>query len=576
MKKLLLTLLAACAAFAAAPSFAAAAPCVLPEQRPLWIDYGAPQFADTFGKPGVIVAASGVNSFPAQMRARGATTVFWDMYLNTRVGTPSAPVSPALLPERAERLYRFAVDSMECDTPWIVMNELFGASVPTPWTPTQAQYRANVLQWARLLAAKGAKPILLVSSEPFATGEVAMWWRDVAAVADIVLEKYFNAPAIHKAGPELGSRRMRSAMRASASKLFAMNIPPSKVGVMLAFQTRPGTGGREGLKPASAWFEVAKLQALAAKQVSRELGLAHVWSWGWGVFNEAGNDPDKPGAACVWLWARDPSLCDAPARFRFDSDLRAGQIDLPRGVRCVLGDDAIRTNEIAALDRLTRDSEVALSTLFARAVEREVAPISADAVLAAERAVVATRFGGSRGAYVAALRRGRATVALARGVLADELRRRAIERRLSVRAPAATHLAEFRETYGGVLARELVVSPAPSWLPSGRGFALATLAPQRVFTLPDGIPVTIRTLEGLLTVRAVGEPTPLAAVPFASARPAIALALRTSARGAAYHDWTGRRQHAALDRLRCIRDRLPAVGAIELTTYLPFLQLSER
>ena len=152
----------------------------------------------------------------------------------------------------------------------------------------------------RLLAARGAKPILLVSSDPFTGGEAAQWWRDVAAVGDIVIQKYFNAPAVHRAGPVLGSRRMRTSMRQVASGLFAINIPPSKLGFMLAFQTRPGTGGREGLKPASAWFEVAKLQALAAKQVARELSIAHIWSWGWGVFNEAGSDPDKQGAACVW------------------------------------------------------------------------------------------------------------------------------------------------------------------------------------------------------------------------------------------------------------------------------------
>ncbi|HZG36778.1 MAG TPA: hypothetical protein VEY87_13120 [Gaiellaceae bacterium] len=575
MKRLLLALAAALAAVPAAPSNAAAAPCVLPSAKPLWIDYGAPEFEQVFGRPGVIVAGSG-DGYPARMRARGAQTVYWDMYLNTRVGTPSAPADPSTLPAKADRLFDFAVMTVGCDTPWIVMNELFAASVPMPWTPTQARYRANVLQWARLLAARGAKPILLVSSEPFTNGEVAMWWRDLAQVSDIVLEKYFAAPSIHKAGPELGSRRMRTSMRRSASKLFAMNIPPSKVGVMLAFQTARGTGGREGLQPASAWFEVAKLQALAARQVSHELGLAHVWSWGWGVFNEAGKDPDKAGAACVWLWTRDPKLCDAPKQYRFDADRRAGQIDLPATVRCVYGASSIRTKEIGELARVTRDAELALSALFGRVVEAHQAPISAGAVLAAERAVVAARFGGSRTAYLAALRRSRATVAVGRAVLGDELRRREIQRRLSVRAPAVPHLAEFQQTYGGVLAREVAVTPTPSWLPGGRGLALGVDAPRRVFALAPGVTETVRTLEGVFRVRALGETTPLAGIPFGTARPAIARALRDSARGDAYHDRTARRQHSALDRLRCIRDRLPAVGAVELTSFLPFLSLDER
>jgi hypothetical protein len=50
-----------------------------------------------------------------------------------------------------------------------------------------------VLEWARLLRAKGGHPVLLVSSEPYTGGEAGQWWRELAQVADIALEKYFNA-----------------------------------------------------------------------------------------------------------------------------------------------------------------------------------------------------------------------------------------------------------------------------------------------------------------------------------------------------------------------------------------------
>ena len=70
------------------PGTAAAGVCGLPDTRPLWIDYGTPQLGHLFGRPGVIVAGSG-EGYPAQMRARGAQTIHWDMYLNRRVGTPS-------------------------------------------------------------------------------------------------------------------------------------------------------------------------------------------------------------------------------------------------------------------------------------------------------------------------------------------------------------------------------------------------------------------------------------------------------------------------------------------------------
>jgi hypothetical protein len=575
MKRALLIALAAAAAFAATPGTAGAGVCGLPDTRPLWIDFGAPQLGHLFGRPGVIVAGSGVG-YPAQMRARGAQTIHWDNYLRSRVGTPSAPADPNVLAERARRLYEFAVTTTGCETPWIAMNELFGASVPTPWTPTTQRYRENVLTWARLLAQRGAKPILLVSSEPYTAGEAAQWWRDVAAVADIVLQKYFNAPAVHRAGPVLGSRRMRTSMRQTAGKLFAINIPPSKLGFMLAFQTRPGTGGREGLKPASAWFEVAKLQAFAAKQVARELSIAHIWSWGWGVFNQAGSDPDKQHAACVWLWARDPRLCNARRHVpEFDPDRREGQIDLGGGVRCTLGEEAITTNAIGELSRLTRDPEVAVSALFARLVESGKATVGPHQILAAERTVIARRFGGSTAAYLAALRRGRATRGVARGILGDELRRRAIQSRLTVPSPSTAQLEELQQTYGSLPAREVEVEPAPSWLPDGRGVALALDAPAQVFSAPLGGVITIRTFEGVLRVRALADTTPLAAIPVTSARPAIRRALRAAAQADRYHTWTALEQKRALDRLGCVRDRLPQVAAVELTSYLPFLTLTE-
>jgi hypothetical protein len=574
MKKVLLIALAVAGFGAAAPASAVAGLCGLPDTKPLWIDYGTPELADIFGRPGIVVAGSG-DGYPAQMRARGAQTIHWDMYLNRRVGTPSKPADPDVLAERAARVYDFAVLTTGCQTPWIAMNELFGASVPSPWTPTTARYRQNVLEWARLLARKGAKPVLLVSSDPFTSGETAQWWRDVAEVADIVIQKYFNAPAVHRAGPELGSRRMRTSMRQAASKLFAINIPPSKLGFMLAFQTRPGSGGREGLKPKSAWFEVAKLQALAAKQVARELGIAHIWSWGWGVFNEAGKDPDKAGAACVWLWARNPSLCDAPEIVGdFDDDLRAGQIDLPAGVRCALGDRTITTNQIGELARLTRDPEVAFSVLFARLVESREAAVGADDVLRAERTIIGRRFGGGP-TYVQALLRARATRAVARAIIGDELRRRAIQARLTVPGPSGAQLAEFQATYGAELAREVEVEPAPSWLPDGRGVALSIDAPPQVFTAPLGRWSTVRAFEGIFRVRPRADTAPLAGVPFASVRPGIARALRHAAQADAFHGWTALKQKAALDQVRCIRDRLPQVGGIELTSYLPFLTLTE-
>ena len=575
--KRVLVILAALAAVAALPGHAAAGICGLPDSKPIWIDFGAPDLQSVFQKPGVNVAVTGEGGYATAMRAAGVRTVFWDMYLNRRVGTPSVPADPALLPERAQRLFDFAVRSSGCSTPVIAMNELFGAQLTTPWTATNARYRQNVLTWTRLLAAKGARPALLLSNDPYTDGDAAQWWRDVAQVSDFVLEKYFSAAAVSRAGAVLGNRRMRTSMRRSASKLFAIGIPPSKVGMVVAFQTRRGTGGREGLQPSERWFEVAKWQALAGQQVARELGLAHVWSWGWGTYNSEGADSDKPAAACAWLWARDRSLCDAPAMLgeRFDADARAGQIDLPGGVRCAYGEAVVTTNQIGELARLTGDAELALSALYGRLVESRVAAVTGDELLAAERAVVRERFRGARGAYLAALTRGRATLGVGRGIIADELRRAELQAGLRAPAPTPAEVEQFYGTYAPVLAREVEISPAPSWLPGGRGVVLATIAPARMFVVATGRTSTVWSPEGPLRVKPLGDAEPLGAWPLEAARPAIARALRATSRVNAYHDWTVRRQRAALSQIRCTRDRLPAIAAVELTSFLPYLALTE-
>src|SRR5439155_10405069 len=163
-------------------------------------------------KPGIVAAASN-QLFPPKLRAAGAQTVFWDMYLTKRIGQPGSPVDSATTLAKANRLFDAAVASSACSTPFIAENELFGASLPTPWSITNAQYRANVLLYLQTLAARGAHPYLLVSSRPYTGGEAADWWRQVAEVADLIQEVYFPAPAIYKQGPIVGNRVLRMAFR---------------------------------------------------------------------------------------------------------------------------------------------------------------------------------------------------------------------------------------------------------------------------------------------------------------------------------------------------------------------------
>ena len=557
----------------------AALSCGLPEAQPTWIDFadGSVSFwRERFARPGVVVATGGTQ-LAAEARTAGAGTVHWDMYLRKRVGTPSDPADPALIEKRADALFDYAVSVSGCQTPLIALNEMWGASLPTPLTLTAERYRANVLRFVTRLAERGGRPALLVSSTPFTGGEAAPWWRSLAAVSDLVLENYANANGIWRDGAVDGSRRLRMRYRQSAARLNAIGIPPSRIGIMVGFQTGAGTGGREGLQPRSRWFDVAKWQALAVRQVAGELRLSHVWSWGWAQRDERSNDPDKTLAACVWLWVRDASLCDAPGVVgsEFDSDTRTGQLHLPAGTRCLYGSTRLTAAKVAAVAKVTGDRELALTALVVRAIERERARISPTEALALERRIVLTRFGGSATAFRTALAETGASLPVARGIIGDELRFREIVGRLSAPSVSSGDVARFRATFAPLLAREVAVSPAPSWLPDGRGVALATSAPEVVFRIPTGRRTTIRTAEGTFIVEARDVTTALAALSTSTARPAIQRELRAERRAEAYASWTIRMQRAADSKLVCERDRLPELGVVSLSAYVPFLSLHE-
>jgi len=213
----------------------AALSCGLPEAQPTWIDFadGSVSFwRERFARPGVVVA-TGSPQLAAEARMAGAATVHWDMYLRKRVGTPSEPADPALIEKRADSLFDYAVSVSGCETPLIALNELWGASLPTPLTPTAERYRANVLRFVTRLHERGGRPALLVSSEPFTGGDAAAWWRSVAAVSDLVLENYANANLIWRDGPVDGSRRLRVRHRQSAAKLLGGGGPPPRGGFMM-------------------------------------------------------------------------------------------------------------------------------------------------------------------------------------------------------------------------------------------------------------------------------------------------------------------------------------------------------
>jgi hypothetical protein len=201
--------------------------------------------------------------------------------------------------------------------------------------------------------------------------------------------------------------------------------------------------------------------------------------------------------------------------------------------------------------------------------------VSPSETLAFERRIISMRFGGNTSAYRAALGGAGASLTVARGIIGDELRARDIVGRLAAGRVSSNDVSRFRATYAPVLARELVVSPAPSWLPGGRGVALATSAPNAVFRVRTGRRTTIRTVEGTFTVEARDDTTALAALPYDLARLAIVRELGAERRADAYAAWTLRMQGSAESKLVCERDRLPELGVVDISSYVPFLSLSE-
>ena len=575
MKRLLLILLAACAGFAAAPHRAAADTCGVPEKGTIWVDFadGSVPFWQTFARPGVIAAAANF-IYPPQLRALGARTVYFDLNFRLRVGTPLEPYDPGVVINRANRLYSTAAMSSGCTQPVIAENELNGSNLVTPRTATNAAYRRNVLIYMQTLSALGARPVILVPSAPYIGDEAGDWWRQLSQYAEVVRESYFAAPGIAKQGPIEGSRTLRNLFRKRVAEFTSAGLPASRLGLMLGFQTTRGSGGREGAAR-NSWLEVTKLQALAARQVASEVGLRSVWSWGWAAWSTGERDPDKPIAACVWLWARDPSLCNGPsaAGKGFNTSLTEGQLTLPAGIRCTLYGRPVTESTISSLTPVTGDPDVAFTAAFARAVTSLQVKLKPKQLADAERAVVAGRFGGSFARYRAALAKAHASPGSARGIIGDELRRVTIESGFRVAGPTSVEVNEYYETYGATRARLVQTKTAAPWLGMRkRGLALEAMAPPQLFSLPEGGGWhSVRTMRGIYQVRALDSPVSLGALPLDVARPAIVNALKELARSDRYEAWLLARERVLDEQAVCRRDAQPEVGVVELTDYLPFL-----
>jgi hypothetical protein len=549
--------------------------CGVPTQAPIWVDFGG-HGAPIPAEPGVTIAVASGTDVPQAFRDAGAATVLFDLNFNKRVGTTSNPADPSLIDARAKSLFDYAVSVTGCQTPIIAENELAGAQTPTPWTPNNAQYRSNVLQFLTDLTNLGATPLISIPNPPYTGGDALYWWQQVSKVAILLRQVYFTSPnavGLYKLGPTAASLSMRQSLRSLVGHLTQIGIPASRIALQMQITTSPGLGQRAGLEPAQAWLEIVKLEALAAKSVATQFKLAGVWSWGWATFNpNVTPDPDVDAAACVWLWARDQSLCDAPnaAGDGFDTSLTEGQPDVPPGARCLTSAGTISRNAVARYTALTGDPGYAASVLLEQLTLASQEQVAYPDLLSAERAVIAAGFDGSRTAYWGAVRAAKLTLGDARAIIAARLERDDVLEHLKAPAPSLSAINDFLATYRDQQAEFVSTTQQAPWLGGlSSGWAIETLAPAEVFRLTG--PGKIDTADGTFDVTPVGTALPLGLLSRANAVAAARQALGLLEREAEYRSWLRTEESQLLATASCLNDQVPAEEETDLSPFVPFL-----
>lgn len=562
-------------------------PCpVLNPAAPLPVEFsdGSVTFRQAvFARPGITVASTGPNVAKA-LRVAGASTAYWEMNLQNLVGTPSAPADPATMDAVAASEVQKAQASSACANPLIALNELLGSEAAGPLSPTAQRYRDSVLALMRALAAQGATPFLLVPRRFTVTG-TEDWWRQVAQVGWLVPEAYTGAPELWAQGrgnPFLVSRVIRVGYREWIARLTGLGIPASRLGLMLGFQSE--ATGRASMQPASAWLEVVKLQAQAGVVVSRELALSSLWSWGWGTFTTAEGQPpvpaEKQAAACTYLWARDPLLCDAPTTAAalaipgFDPDLAAGAFDLAPELQCRYDGGSFGTNELTGLTAAGVTSAGALTTLLERSLVRRRATIGPTALIRAERSVVAGAFGGRRGSYRQFLLGAGATPAVARDVIRDQLLLAKVARGLRVAPISGGDVTAFIKAHAGTRTRSVETVRPVRWLVGQTsGVAIPGLAPPSVLSAATGSTVLIHAEDGPVRVRVLGAKVALPKAERSGSRLAVRALILAEARRVALREWLDSAETTARDTALCRADDIPVVGRSKLLQRWPQLRL---
>ena len=290
---------------------------------------------------------------------------------------------------------------------------------------------------------------------------------------------------------------------------------------------------------------------------------------GLATFNaNATPDPDKPAAACVWLWARDPNLATGrPQRPRFRHLTRRRPGEPPGDGTLRLRRRADLLRRLSRLTTVTGDSGYD-SVLFEQAVLKAS---NRSTRRTSSRPAGRPRYWLRRPprALLGGAASARLTIADARAIVVARLQRDLVQARL--RPPAATQaeIADFLPRMQiSPFAWSRATERAP-WLGGvTQGWAVSSLAPAGLFTLAGA--GEIDTTDGSFSVTPLGPVLPLGLSHVAGTDGGKERTRAARAREA-LPELAPRAGQKRLSSAVCLNDRMPTPSSTDLSPFVPFL-----
>ena len=292
------------------------------------------------------------------------------MHLRGRVGTPSEPVDPARRRSPAptgSSTTRAAVDG--CPTPIDRRERAQRARArSTPWTATNRAVPARTSSSTSRPSPRAGQAVPARHRAPRTpAARPADWWRQVARSPTSCASPTSPRRRSAKQGPVLGSRTLREHVPERASAISRGRHPAAQLGLMLGFQTTPGSGGRERASSRRRWLEVD--EAAGARRAPGRGGAQARVGLVVGLGDVLGTRGDRSrqgrGRVRLPLDARARALRRARAPRARASTPRwtEGQLVLPAGAHSARSSasTSIRADAISALTRSPATSEVAFT-----------------------------------------------------------------------------------------------------------------------------------------------------------------------------------------------------------------------